>query len=342
MSLKDLKKLKKEMLENNKAKMEGKSSFENNVDERFYIPSQDAEGRISVKLRFIPSLSKDEDGDVIAIDSFAKVRYHNISDCGKEKRWMAKTLCPRSIGKDCPVCDHGTEVFNALKEQGQSKTDAGKKAGKWWSQEKFITNILIVEDTEKPENEGKIFLFEFGKEIFNNINAQTNPKNAGDNEYIDEDTDLLDDGQSFDGWDLDSSPIFKLNRTVGQKNTDGKTWKKFPSWAKSKFDIKSFEEIDEKEQEKLMKEAYSLDEFKDAKKYPTKEFLQKKIDFLTYKDSDESSEDVSEKEEKLRSEETKPNKRAEKKVPKKEVSEDVDDLDIDDIDMDDLDSFLND
>ena len=82
MSLKDLKaKMKKE----NVSKMND-TGYQATKDDRFYIPSVDSDNKVNVKIRLIPSYLKDSDGEIESLESYKEVSYHNISNCGKEKR----------------------------------------------------------------------------------------------------------------------------------------------------------------------------------------------------------------------------------------------------------------
>lgn len=323
MSLADLK---KDLKSKNKKKLEDKG-YTSTKDERFYTPSVDENGKVNVKARLLPSYVKDEDGQPVSLESFVSVNYHSISDCGKDKRWYAKTLCRKTIGEKCAICDHGSEMFSNLKEDGMSKSDAGKKAGKWWSDGKFITNILILEDKENPDNVGKTFLFEINKQIMNNIKAQMSPDDY-ETDFIDErDLFIIDDEvQAFDAWDLDESFVIHLSRTAGEKDPSGKKWKEFPSWGKSRLLVeKGPEELAEDEQEKLIESTYDLSEFKDEKNYPTYEETVKTINFLTYvtdsKDDDAGADAKDEKQKELseseEDEEEKPKKTATSKEDRK-------------------------
>lgn len=288
--------LKKDLKSKNKKKLEDKG-HSSSKDERFYTPTVDENGKVNVKVRLLPSYVKDEDGNPTSLESYVSVNYHAISDCGKDKRWYPKTLCRKTIGEKCAICDHGSEVFSDLKDEGLSKSDAGKKAGKWWSDAKFITNIIIIEDKEQPDNVGKTFLFEINKQIMNNIKAQMAPDDF-ETDFIDErDLFIMDDEvQAFDAWDLDETFVLHLSRTAGEKDATGKKWKEFPSWGKSRLLVeKGPEELSEDEQEELIEGAYDLSEFKDEKNYPSYEDTVKTINFLTYvTDSKDGDDDAKE------------------------------------------------
>jgi len=94
--------LKKDMKSKNKKKLEDKG-YASQKDERFYVPSIDENDKVNVKIRLLPSYVKDEDGTPISLESFTSVKYHNISNCGKDKRWIPKTLCRKRIGEKCAI-----------------------------------------------------------------------------------------------------------------------------------------------------------------------------------------------------------------------------------------------
>lgn len=76
----------------------------------------------------------------------------------------------KGIGKECPL----TKTFWLLKnsknpeEQDRAKLINGSK--------KYYAYVLVVEDSQVPENEGKIFIFPFGFKIFEKIKAQAEKK----------------------------------------------------------------------------------------------------------------------------------------------------------------------
>ena len=46
---------------------------------------------------------------------------------------------------------------------------------------RYISNILVVKDPGNPDNEGKVFLFQYGKKIFDKINDLMTPQFEDEN-----------------------------------------------------------------------------------------------------------------------------------------------------------------
>lgn len=76
----------------------------------------------------------------------------------------------KGVGKECPL----TKTYWLLKN---SKNPADNdKAALINSSKKYYAYVLVTEDTQVPENEGKIFIFPFGFKIFEKIKAQAEKK----------------------------------------------------------------------------------------------------------------------------------------------------------------------
>jgi hypothetical protein len=125
------------------------------VDDRFYEPSKDSEGKVAVTLRFLPSP-----------DSPAVMEEAGHWFQGPDGETY-KENCPRAHKLKCPACDMAGKAW------GNGDKDAYKK---WGNSSKYVGNILIINDLANPENNGKVFLYRFGKGIYNEIDGKMNPK----------------------------------------------------------------------------------------------------------------------------------------------------------------------
>ena len=125
-------------------------------------------------------LSKNEAGDGTALirlmlDKNGKKRtqplyYYSLKRQGidgKTKWYIANS--PETIGLPCPA----KEYFSALKSEGT--TEALAMSEKFKRQTKYVTNIMVVKDPANPENEGKIFLWEFGTKMLDKVLAWITP-----------------------------------------------------------------------------------------------------------------------------------------------------------------------
>jgi len=136
-----------------------KENFDSNntrnyQDERFWVLTRDETGNGNAVIRFLPNKNEND-------LPFKPTFKHTIKINGKY--FIDK--CPTTIGKDCPICDWN---------KGQDK-DFILKNGTY-RKKSWICNILVISDPKNRENEGKVFLFEFGKQIYNILKETVQPE----------------------------------------------------------------------------------------------------------------------------------------------------------------------
>jgi len=102
----------------------------------------------------------------------------------------------------------------------------------------YYSNIYVVKDPKNPENEGKVFLYRYGKKIFDKIMAAMQP------EFQDE-TPV----NPFDLWEGANFKL-KIKTVAGYWNYDS-----------SEFDRVAALSADDDELEATWKQAYSLEEY---------------------------------------------------------------------------------
>lgn len=119
----------------------------------------------------------------------------------------------------------------------------------------YVSNIYVVKDPANPENEGKVFLFKYGKKIFDKINDLMKP--------------AFDDMEKVNPFDLWEGANFKLRamRVEGYRNYD-----------KSEFEKPSALSDDDDELEKIWKSEYSLTEIIAPDKFKSYDELKKRLD----------------------------------------------------------------
>ena len=97
--------------------------------------------------------------------------FQSFDAVNKKKRWYINNS-PETIGEACPV----SELWSKLYSLG---TDEAKKEAKKFSRKiKFITNIKVIKDPANPQNEGKIFLWEFGTKLKDKFMAALQPSDS--------------------------------------------------------------------------------------------------------------------------------------------------------------------
>jgi hypothetical protein len=131
-------------------------------DTRFWKLSKDENGNGAALIRLLP----DSNGKTMV-----KVFHYGIKKAnptGKKPLWYVANS-PESVGLPCPVKEH------YLKLMAEGTKEATDEAGKFKRQTKFVTNIMVVKDPSNPENEGKVFLFEFGTKMKDKFFGWLNP-----------------------------------------------------------------------------------------------------------------------------------------------------------------------
>ena len=191
-------------------------------DERLWKPEVDKAGNGYAVIRFLPP----PDGEDMP---FAKVYSHAFTGPGGQ--WYIENSLT-TLGKDDPVSEFNSQLWN-------NGTDAGKEqARKQKRKLSYISNIYVVKDPANPQNEGKVFLYKYGKKIFDKIMAAMQP------EFEDE-TPI----NPFDFWQGANFKL-KIKRVAGYWNYDS-----------SEFAIQGPLLDEDEEMEAIWNKQYSLQEF---------------------------------------------------------------------------------
>lgn len=212
-------------------------------DPRFWSPEIDKAGNGYAVIRF---LAAPENHDL----PYTKVYSHGFKNDGG--RWYIEN-CPTTIGEKCPCCD----ANNVLWETGdKEKQEIVRKRKR---QLQYIANILVISDPKHPENEGKVFLYKFGKKIFEKITQALDPEFEDEKEI-----------NPFDFW---AGANFKLKI----RNFEG-----FRNYDKSEFEEPSaLFDGDDSALEKLWKSEYALTEFTDKAQFKPYDTLKAKFEQIT-------------------------------------------------------------
>jgi hypothetical protein len=191
-------------------------------DDRFWYPNVDKAGNGYAVIRFLPAPG-DEDVPFI--------RMFNHGFKGPTGSWMIEN-CLTTIGHKCPVCEGNTELWNSGIEADKNiARDRKRKLT-------FMSNVLVITDQQNPENEGKVFLFKYGKKLFDKLNEAMNPQFA--------------DEAAMNPFDLWAGANFKLKI----RNVEG-----YRNYDKSEFAGSGPLFGSDEEMEKTWKQCHSLNEF---------------------------------------------------------------------------------
>jgi len=214
------------------------NQFDNSKDDRLWYPNVDKAGNGYAVIRFLPAPG---DEDVPFIRSF------NHGFKGTTGSWLIEN-CPTTIGHKCPVCEQNTELWNSGIESDKKIASERKR------KLSFISNVYIVTDQQNPENEGLVFLFKYGKKVFDKLNEAMNPQ------FADED--------AMNPFDLWAGANFKLKI----RNVEG-----YRNYDKSEFAKAGPLSDDDSEMESIWKKAHSIQEFIAPSNYKSYDELKAKL-----------------------------------------------------------------
>ena len=206
-------------------------------DDRLWKPEMDKTGNGYAVIRFLPA----PDGEDLP---WVKLYSHAFQGPGG---WYIENSLTTTGGKD-PVSEYNRELWN-------SGIDADKDTVRKQKRKlSFYANIYVVQDKANPQNEGKVFLYKFGKKIFDKIMEAMQP------EYEDE-TAI----NPFDFWQGANFKL-KLKKVAGYWNYDS-----------SEFAAPSPLLDDDDALEALWKKQYSLQALVAADQFKSYEDLEKRL-----------------------------------------------------------------
>ena len=182
------------MEELNKIATGDKASFK---DDRFWKPERDKSDNGFAVIRFLPPVDGED-------TPWVRMFSHGFKGKGG---WYIEN-CPTTIGRKCPLCEANSELWNSGLESDKDIARQRKR------RLNYISNIMVISDPKNPENEGKVFLYKFGKKIFDKIMESLQP------EFQDEEA-----VNPFDFWKGANFKL-KIRKVAGFINYD-----------KSEFDI---------------------------------------------------------------------------------------------------------
>jgi hypothetical protein len=212
------------------------------ADERFWKPELDKSGNGYAVIRFLPA----PDGEEMP---WAKVWSHAFKGPGGQ--WYIENSLT-TLGKDDPVGELNRELWNSGRDSDKEIARAQKRKLSYYS------NIYVVTDPAHPENEGRVFLYKFGKKIFDKLVEAMQPAFA--------DETPVDPFNFWKGADFK----LKIRKVDGYWNYD-----------KSEFAAPGvLGGFDDDKLESIWKEGYSLAEFEDTKNFKSYEQLQARLNLV--------------------------------------------------------------
>ena len=209
-------------------------------DERTWKLDVDKSGNGYAVIRFLPA----PEGEDLP---FVKLYSHAFQGPGG---WYIENSLTTLGGKD-PVSEYNTQLWN-------NGTDAGKETARKQKRKlTYMSNIYVVKDPTNPENEGKVFLFKYGKKIFDKLTAAMQPE--------------FEDEEAIDPFDFWQGANFKLKA----KNVAG-----YRNYDSSEFAAVSPLLDDDDALEALWKKQFSLAEIVAPDQFKSYEDLKKRLEYV--------------------------------------------------------------
>ena len=208
-------------------------------DDRLWKPVLDKSGNGYAVIRFLPAV----EGEDLP---WAKIWSHAFQ--GPTGQWYIENSLTTISHKD-PVSEHNTRLWNTGLESDKELARKQKRKLQYFS------NIYVVSDAKHPENEGKVFLYRYGKKIFDKVMEAMQPE--------------FEDEKAINPFDFWQGANFKLK----VRKVDG-----FWNYDKSEFDAVSPLLKDDDAIEEIWKRQYPLAEFTSATNFKSYDELKTRLD----------------------------------------------------------------
>jgi len=215
-------------------------------DERLWKPEVDKAGNGYAVIRFLPAPAKEE-------LPWAQVWSHAFQGTGG---WYIENSLT-TLGQQDPVGDLNRVLWNSGLD---SDKDVARKQKRKLS---YYSNIYVVKDPLHPENEGRVFLYKYGKKIHDKIAESMKPQF--------EDEDPINPFCFWKGADFK----LKIVKQDGYWNYD-----------RSEFaSASTLGDFDDEKLEEIYNQEYSLADFTDPKNFKSYEELEARLNLVLGKTS---------------------------------------------------------
>ena len=214
------------------------TSYKESEDDKYWYPEVDKAGNGYAVIRFLPA----PEGEDMP---FVRVYDHGFQ--GPGGWYIEKSLS--TIGKTDPVSEYNSKLWN---DDGSNA--AKEQVRKQKRRLSYHANILVVKDPSNPQNEGKVFLYRFGKKIFDKLNDLMNPQ--------------FPDEAPINPFDFWAGANFNLKI----RNVDG-----YRNYDKSDFSAPSPLDDDDSKLEAIWKQQHSLKELVDPSVFKSYDELKQRL-----------------------------------------------------------------
>jgi len=222
------------------------------VDNRFWKPEKDKAGNATATIRFLPRT----EGDDLP---WVKIFNHGFKS-NTTGRWFIED-CLTSLMDEtgspcqCPVCKDNSVLWNSTTDD---KSPARELVRVRKRKLNYISNILVVNDPKHPENNGQVFMFKYGKKIYDKIMDKARPTFEDEKPV-----------NVFDYWD---GANFKLRLKVVDN---------FPTYDSSEFESPGAIAPTDEAILEIAKKQYKLSDLLDRSKFKSYDELERKFQMVT-------------------------------------------------------------
>jgi hypothetical protein len=203
-------------------------SYSDPNEGKYWKPTRDKAGNGFAIIRFLPASAGEE-------MPFVRIWDHGFQ--GPTGQWYIENSLT-TLNQDDPVSEYNSKLWNSGVESDKDQARKQKR------RLKFVSNILVIKDAANPENEGKVFLYAYGKKIFDKINDLMNPQ--------------FPDEQPMNPFDFWEGANFRLKI---------RQFEGYPNYDKSEFDAPSALFEDDAEIERVWKQQHPLQELLDPSNF---------------------------------------------------------------------------
>ena len=212
------------------------------VDERLWKPTMDKSGNGYAVIRFLPAPTGED---------LPWVKLWNHAFQGPTGQWYIENSLT-TLGKNDPVSEYNSKLWNSGVETDKEIARKQKRKLQYYS------NIYVVSDSANKQNEGKVFLYRYGKKIFDKVMEAMQPA-------FEDETPV----NPFDFWEGANFKL-KLRKVDGYWNYD-----------KSEFDSTSaLLDGDDAALEEVFNQQYSLAEFTAPSNFKSYDELKTRLDMV--------------------------------------------------------------
>lgn len=217
-------------------------------DPRYWKLKRDESDNGSAIIRFLPA---PENEDI----PFTKYWTHSFNNnVGGQKRWYIERS-RATINQPDPVSEMNKALWDSSDDnEGPARNQARRQK----RSNKYVSNILVIKDPANKENEGRVFLFEYGPSIFSMINDKMHPE--------------FEEDEAINPFDFWEGANFRLRIYKGSNN--------FMTYDKSYFDSPSALHNDDQVLENIWKKQYSLEEINAESNFKSYDDLKDKLDWV--------------------------------------------------------------